>query len=156
MSGSHRAEGPRELAFARCNGSNPDTCFVVRPAPGEAIGSWVGCVVVHRPPARSGGYWGCRVVITPPRRPRISQNKRGGVHLKPQPGGVVLLSLSFWISLSLVILLSSVSLSLSIIPLPPPLPISLLALYAARAFDLPLAVIPVSCFVLLPLSVGGT
>jgi len=33
MGGSHRAEGPRELAFARCNGSNPDTCPVVRPQP---------------------------------------------------------------------------------------------------------------------------
>ena len=81
---------------------------------------------------------------------------RGGVHLKPQPGGVVLLSLSLWTSLSLVILLSSISLSLSIIPLPSPLPISLLALYVARALDVRLAVNPVSWFLLLPLSVGGT
>ena len=101
-------------------------------------------------------YWGCRVVITPPRRPRRAKNKRGGVHLKPQPGGVVLLSLSLWTSLSLVILLSSLSLSLSIISLPFPLPISLLAVYVARALDVRLAVIAVSCFLLVPLSVGWT
>ena len=126
------------------------------PGPGTAIGSWVGCVVVPRPPARSGGCWGCRLVIRTPGRPRRAKNKRGGVHLKPQPGGVVLLSLSLWTSLSLVILLSSLSLSLSIISLPFPLPISLLAVYVARALDVRLAVIAVSCFLLVPLSVGWT
>ena len=96
------------------------------------------------------------MVIRTPGRPRRAKNKRGGVHLKPQPGGVVLLSLSLWTSLSLVILLSSLSLSLSIIPLPFPLPISLLAVYVARALDVRLAVIAVSCFLLVPLSVGWT
>ena len=62
----------------------------------------------------------------------------------------MLLSLSLWTSLSLVILLSSLSLSLSIISLPFPLPISLLAVYVARALDVRLAVIAVSCFVFPP------
>ena len=73
------------------------------------------------------------MVIRTPGRPRRAKNKRGGVHLKSQPGGVVLLSLSFWISLSLVILLSSLSLSLSIIPLPPPLPPHLAARWLCRS-----------------------
>ena len=88
MGGSHRAEGPRELAFTRCNGSNPDTCPVVRPGPGTAIGSWVGCVVVPRPPARSGGAGGVGWSLEHPEDHAEPKTSGVGCILNPNRGGL--------------------------------------------------------------------
>ena len=88
MGGSHRAEGPRELAFTRCNSSNPDTCPVVRPAPGTAIGSWVGCVVVPRPPARSGGAGGVGWSLEHPEDHAEPKTSGVGCILNPNRGGL--------------------------------------------------------------------
>ena len=90
MGGSHRAGGPRELAFTRCNGSYPDTYPAVRPAPGTAIGSWAGCVVVLRPPARSGGAGGVGWSLEHPEDHAEPKSSGVGCILNPNRGCVAL------------------------------------------------------------------